>query len=59
MTNIDIESKTVVYINSCFFSVATMVTAGMIPTNDTIEKVYSMFLMVLLSVNIVMIYIFR
>ena len=56
MTNIDIESKTVVYINSCFFAVATMVTAGMIPTNDTIEKFYSMFLMVLLSVKIAVIH---
>ena len=30
-----------------------MATTGMIPTNDTIEKVYSMILMVLLSVNFI------
>ena len=29
-----------------------MVTTGMFPTNDTIEKIYSMVLMVLLSVNL-------
>ena len=44
------ESKEVVYINSLYFTVASMVTTGMVPTNDTIEKIYSMILMVLLSV---------
>lgn len=50
------ESNWNVYITSLYYTACVMVTVGIAPTNDPIERIYSIILMILLSVLIFFFY---
>ena len=56
MADLTIKPFYIVYISAVYFSCCVMVTVGYPPTDDPLEKLYSMVLMVILSVSIFSIY---
>jgi len=42
----------IIYLSAVYYACCVMVTVGYPPTEDPLEKIYSMFLMIILSVII-------